>query len=436
MRLRLAAVPRALALAVAAATLAPGAAVAPAVTPVASVVEADPAATARLRAAADARRAAAGRESFFYRSSYGSAATKVATALVLSQPVALPTDNAPTAYAAGYASPAFYETQVDAAIQQVVASASQVIPYPLHTDGGWSVVTRTGSDGLVHFGVALVVGWPAPPISADSGCATNGYCWSTRGLHPHLPWTRNRVTWYLSTANLPAAGESLVKTAIARLNAVSGFGADLAYGGRTTDTVPTSAHRFLVVWGGSGCASTALACTTDGTQGTYHLIYQARTIVMSARYNANPSTTWWVGTLMHEIAHATGLGHFDGAYLGTYQLMRWANGPNAIQTGDANGLRRLAPPGALSASLRGRPTGGNRYDLVVRAGNAGLGGLRAIRTECTDASGAWVTVGLSSGTWDARAADRVVGSVTAPRTCRATVRSKAGRLTTAAVTIG
>jgi hypothetical protein len=342
-------------------------------------------------------------------------------------------------YASGTSSVADLDASVAAAVASVARSADEVLRYPLHTDGGWAVVTRTLADGRVRYGVALAVGWPAPSVPANAGCAAaSGYCWSTRGLNPHLPWTRNQVKVYLSTSGLPAAGESLLKAAIARINAVSGFGADLVYGGKTAATRPTSANRFVVVWG-SGCGTTnALSCTTNSSQGTYAYVYQGRVIVTASRYAANPDPTWWVGTLMHELGHATGLAHYDGTYLGSYQLMRWANGPNAIRPGDVNGLRRIAPPGRLSGSVRAVRNGA-AYDLVVRAANAGLGGVRSIRTDCTDAAGTYRTVKTVSGKFDSRAADRAAGSFAPPagatRRCRAVIRSKAASYTTASISL-
>jgi hypothetical protein len=408
----------------------------PAVVPTAAAAATratDATATGWLLTATAAGRKAARRDALYPRTSYASAAKGIATALARGTRVALPADGAPAAYLAGVASEATFELQVRVTIGEVVRAADAVVGYPLHTDAGWSVVSAPLAGGLVRYGVALVVGWPAPAVAANTGCAANGYCWSTRGLNPHLPWTRNAVTWYLSTANLPAAGESLVRTALATLNRTPGLGADLVYGGRTTDRVPTAAHRFLVVWG-SGCTANALACTVDGTQGTYHLIYQARTVVTASRYAANPDRTWWTGTLMHEIAHATGLGHFDGTYLGRGQLMRWAGGPNTIEAGDANGLRRLAPPGRVTATVRARSAGNGRYQLVVRAANAGLGGLRSIRTDCLT-NGHWVTVATAAGRFDGVSAERVVGTAAAGSTCRAVVRSKAAAYTSPAVTV-
>src|SRR3712207_9488269 len=102
---------------------------------------------------------------------------------------------------------------------------------------------------------------------------------------------------------------------------------------------------------GSGCSSSsALGCTITSSQGTYKFVFQAKSIITLSRYRANPDPTWWVGTLMHEIAHGTGLGHYDSTYSGSYQLMRSANGPDVIRGGDANGLRRVAPAGRISAS--------------------------------------------------------------------------------------
>jgi hypothetical protein len=396
----------------------------------------DPTGTALLHARADDARRGAGLEPLYGRTSYFTAARNIATALIESDLVVGPSDSAPIAYVGGVSPSYMVDAVIAAAVDSVVDSATAVLSYPLHTDGGWSVVTAPLPGGSIRYGIALVVGWPAPPTPTTSGCAAaSGYCWTTGGLNPHLPWTRNAVRWYLSTSHLPANGQSLVKSAIAGLNAVPGFGADLVYGGLTTDTAPTPSHRFVVVWGGGCPTANALACTVDGTQGSDKYVYQARTLVTASRYAANPSTTWWVGTLMHEMAHAIGLGHFDGTYAGGYQLMRWAGGPNTVRPGDANGLRRLAPAGPVSATIRAVP-GGAKYTLFVRAANPGLGGIRAIRAECRDANGYWHTMGSLTGLFDGRAVDRAVAVVQAGTTCRAVVRSNDRVATTAPVTLG
>jgi hypothetical protein len=349
-----------------------------------------------------------------------------------------PGDNAPMAYLAGTTTALTYDLAVADATAAVVRASYEVLRYPMHTDGGWSVVSKRLADGRIRYGVALVVGWPNPNVARTSGCSAAGYCWSNGGLNPHLPWTRNTVKWYLSTSNLPSAGESLVKSAIAKLNAVPGFGAHVVYGGKTTVTGPTSTRRFVVVFG-SGCSGTgALGCTITSQQGTYKMVFQAKTIITLSRYRANPSTTWWTGTLMHELGHGMGLGHYDSTYNGSYQLMRWADGPDTIKSGDMNGLRDVAPGGAVSGVLTPRRTTGG-YDLVVRTANSGLGGVRAVRTQCTDAAGAWQTVGLAAGTWDTRSTERKVGTYAPPkgasRSCRAIVRSKTDTYTTPRVTV-
>ena len=379
-------------------------------------------ATTRLLSAANTDRAGAGLESLYERTSYDTSATAMAIAAMNATTVVGPSDGAPSSYTDGVTPTDVFDQVVDTAIDNVVSQMHSVLAYALHTDAGVAVVRETIASGLERYGVALIVGWPGPALSADSGCSANGYCWSQRGLNPHLPWTRNRVKVWLSTSGMPTAGPTLLKSAIAKLNAVSGFGADLAYGGTTGDTGPTAAHRFVVRWG-SGCASTALACTSTTTQGTYHLIFQAITVVSASRYRANPSTTWWTGTLMHELAHAVGLGHYNATYGGTYQLMRWAGGPDAIQHGDANGLRAVNPGGALAVSVRGRLNGAT-YDVIVRASSTGLGGIRAIRTDCLDSAGVWRTLARIAGAWDSRAHDYAVGHVAGGRTCRAVVKSK------------
>jgi hypothetical protein len=445
MRFRLLAAARTAAVAAVLATGVPAAGqpvVAAALTPAAVATTSTPTvdltATARLHTAADGVRGNAGLESLFRRSAYGTNAQRIATSAMNGQTPASPGDDAPMAYLGGTAYDATYTANVNAVIDAVVRAATTVLAYPMHTDGGWSVVTKRLADGRIAFGVGLVVGWPNPNVSRTTGCATTGYCWSNGGLNPHLAWTRNTVKWYLSTANLPSAGEALVKSAIKQVNAVSGFGADLVYAGKTTVTGPTSTRRFVVVFG-SGCSSTnALGCTVTSTQGTYKLIFQAKTIVTLSRYRANPSTTWWTGTLMHELAHASGLGHYESSYGGSYQLMRSASGPDYIKSGDANGLRALGRAGTVSATLTATASSGV-YALVVRTANTGLGGIRAVRTQCTDSSGAWQTTGLVAGTYDTRATNRTVGHYDPPagatRYCRAIVRSKTAVYTTANVTV-
>ena len=394
----------------------------------------DTTASARLHVLADETRGANGQEPLFTRSGYVTAATRMATALTEGTAVTPPGDNAPVSYRGGTTSEFWYDTVIESAMASVVSVATTVLAYPLHTDGGWSVVTRRLSDGTIRWGVALVVGWPNPNVTTPSGCSTAGFCWTNGGLNPHLPWTRNTVKWYVSTSHLPAAGESLVKTAIANVNKVSKLGADIRYGGKTTATAPNSTHRFLIVWGSCATAS-ALACTTDSTQGAYRLIFQAKTSVSAARYAANPSPSWWIGTLMHEIGHGTGLGHFNGTYLGSYQLMRWADGPDVIKTGDANGLRRIALPGTISASTHWAPDG----TLTVHTASSSLGGIRSIRTQCTDAAGAVRTIATVTGTWDIRTATHTAGSFLPPlgstRRCRAVVTSKVASYTTPSITI-
>ena len=395
--------------------------------------------TGRLRAAADAVRRNAGLETLFARAAYVTHATRIATAALNGQTVTPPGDDAPISYVSGTTTDVSYAGAVDGGIDAVVHAATTVLRYPLHTDGGWSVVTKRLADGRLRYGVALVVGWPNPTMSRRSGCSTTGYCWSNGGLNPHLPWTRNTVKWYLSTANLPSAGESLVRTAIAKLNAVPGFGAHVVYGGRTTATAPTASRRFVVVFG-SGCSTAnALGCTITSSQGAYKMVFQAKSIVTLSRYRANPSTTWWVGTLMHEIAHGMGLGHYDAAYNGSYQLMRSANGPDFLRAGDVNGLRKVAPGGVVRATVAPRRSLLG-WALAVRTTNSGLGGIRSITTQCTDSAGTYRTVKSISGTYDGRPAERTVGVTTAPtswtRYCRAVVRSKTRTYVSPRVAVG
>jgi hypothetical protein len=416
-----------------------GVALAPAAVALTGTPAADTAATGRLHTRADAVRSAHGQQALFSRSAYAGNAKLIATAVMNGVTPSPPGDDAPIAYLGGTATDGTYTASVDAAITAVLNAATAVLAYPMHTDGGWYVVTKRLADGRIRYGVALVVGWPSPNVSRAKGCSAAGYCWSNGGLNPHLPWTRNTVKWYLSTAGLPSAGESLLKAAIAKVNAVAGFGAHVVYGGRTTATGPTSTRRFVVVFGGGCTQTSALGCTITSTQGTYKMVFQAKTIVTLSRYRANPSPTWWTGTLMHEIGHAMGLGHYESSYGGTYQLMRSANGPDFVKNGDTNGLRDVAPAGGLSAYVTAKPRSTGGYTLVVRTANSGLGGVRAVRTQCTDAHGAWQTTGLIAGTYDTRATNRTVGAFTPPRgatrSCRAVVRSKTAVMTTKSVAV-
>jgi hypothetical protein len=345
-------------------------ALSPAAAPTSTTASVDLGSTARLHDAADDVRRDAGLDPLFRRGAYVTNADRIATAVMNGSTPAPPGDNAPMAYLAGTTTALTYDLAVADATAAVVRASHEVLRYPMHTDGGWSVVSKRLADGRIRYGVALVVGWPNPNVAKTSGCSAAGYCWSNGGLNPHLPWTRNTVKWYLSTSNLPSAGESLLKSAIAKLNAVPGFGAHVVYGGKTTVTGPTSTRRFVVVFG-SGCSGTgALGCTITSQQGTYKMVFQAKTIVTLSRYRANPSTTWWTGTLMHELGHGMGLGHYDSTYNGSYQLMRWADGPDTIKSGDMNGLRdhrglrprrpdreqrpRRRPGGAYAVHRRGR----------------------------------------------------------------------------------
>ncbi|HEX8004651.1 MAG TPA: hypothetical protein VF519_18345 [Mycobacteriales bacterium] len=394
--------------------------------------------TARLQAGADDARLAAGRETLYARGTYLTHAGRVTSALVAGQAVTQSPDRAPLSYLGGTSSPDLYESQVDGAIDAVLSASHDVLAYPLHTDGGWSVRSVRLADGRIRWGVALVVGWPDPAMTSNTGCATGGYCWATRGLNPHLPWTRNTVNWYLSTANLPSNGESLMRSAVAALNRTSGLGADLVYAGLTSATAPTASQRFVVVWG-SGCtSSTALACTYTGTQGSYDLIYQARVVMTRGKYDRNPNSTLWIGTLIHEMSHGLGLGHYDSAYGGTYQNMRWANGPNAVMAGDGNGLRGIAPGGRVYARLHGARTLSG-FRLVVTTANSGFGGIRSITTQCLDSDGVWQNVSSTVGRLDGRPADRTVGSINLligqSRSCRAVVKSKTATVTSPTVTL-
>lgn len=392
---------------------------------------------AMLRDRANESRRSYGRETLYTRGTYMTSANRITSALVQSQPVPAVPDGAPMSQLSGTSRPEWYEEQVTGAIDAVIYASRNVLAYPLHTDGGWSVKSVRLADGRIRWGVALVVGWPDPASTSNTGCSADGYCWSTRGLNPHLPWTRNTVTWYLSTSGLPSNGEALMKSAIATLNRVPGFGADIVYGGKTGSTTPNGSNRFLVQFG-SCASSSALGCTMSGTQGSYDLIYQAKVVISRAKYDASPgNTSLWTGTLMHEIAHGSGLGHFDSTYGGRYQLMRWTGGPNAIQAGDVNGLRRMAPGGRVSASIRYVRHFGSA-DLVVLTSNSGLGGIRSISTQCLDADGTWQTVATVAGKWDGRGAERTVGNVSTlggSRQCRAVVRSKTALVTSPTITV-
>lgn len=93
-------------------------------------------------------------------------------------------------------------------------------------------------------------------------------------------------------------------------------------------------------------------CTGGHAGMTWHTsmpLPHGRSYMQSARVVICPRlfryASWqWSATIRHELGHAAGLGHFDGVYRGSTQVMRSVNhAPVATyKAGDVNGLRYLA----------------------------------------------------------------------------------------------
>ena len=98
----------------------------------------------------------------------------------------------------------------------------------------------------------------------------------------------------------------------------------------------------------AGCSggSTVLANTIwwyAGLPGGGVYMYRSDIIICPTRYGHLPA--WQRSAVIrHEFGHAMGLGHMNGAYSGSYQLMNSVthSGISTYRPGDAAGLRRLA----------------------------------------------------------------------------------------------
>lgn len=392
--------------------------------------------TAELLRAVNQRRAYHARDAVFGRASYVHAARGAALRLARGENVtALDVDGAPAIWT-GLTS-ADPQHAVRVAIREVVDRLDGFLRDDVYTDAGWAVATQPSRSGT-RIGVALVAGWPAPRTTSTQGCGA-GYCWSSRGVNPHLPWTRNQLGVFVSSAGLPSDGEAIVRAGIARLNQAPGLGADLVYGGRTADRADSRAHRFVVAFTGGCPTRRALACTDLRVHG-HDQVHGALVRVMRSRYLDRPDRELWIGTVAHELAHALGLGHYDKWVDGRRQLMYSGVGANTVQSGDATGLRRMAPPGRLSVTLRivGRTLA--TMQATVAVGADGLGGVRLVWVECTDVYGRWQSVAGVTGTFDIRYAGYALSwprGTGLPRSaqCRGRARSKAASAVSPAVAV-
>lgn len=214
---------------------------------------------------------------------------------------------------------------------------------------------------LLTLGAALALGAAGSVVGAApaqaltnrfptaTGCAINGYCWYFQGPKTDDPAASNGMTWKLNNTPGYANVGSYVTNAINAINA-NGSGVTQKWGGTTTDTGTSSATPWLVRMVtttsyntiGGGCVADSLACAAPITQSGFGI--RCIVWVNGGRYAQGGST--WQGTFIHEMLHCMGLSHFDGTYLGVYQLMKSStvNAPNSIQTGDSNGIKNVTKP--------------------------------------------------------------------------------------------
>jgi hypothetical protein len=386
---------------------------------------ADPAGT--LLAALDRARAAHGREPLFPRADYAERARAAVSSVAEGANVPVQVDGAALVSAVV---PGHDTGAVEHAMAGVVARLDRVLASELYTDAGVAVAKVATSRGDRSVAVA-VVGWPRPARVTEAGCSVAGYCWGNRGLNRHLPWTRNRIEVRLSTANLPAGAAAVVRAGIVRLNQVPGLGADVVLAGTTPHTAPAGDHRFVVAFGSqASCGAGILACARPFVYGDGQVHAGAITLVRT-RWDPRQAELW-TGTVAHELGHLLGLTHYDARRADGYQLMSRHARTNVVRSGDAAGLRAIAPPGALATSMRlvsSVVTVGGHATAVVRASSDGLGGVRSVGVECY-AGGRWTGVARVGGVFDSREREHVlswaVSAGPALRWCRSVVTNKGG----------
>jgi hypothetical protein len=130
-----------------------------------------------------------------------------------------------------------------------------------------------------------------------------------------------------------------------------------------------------------------LAGCTGGHAGmtwnTWMPLSRGRVYMRSARVVICPSlyryARWqWSATIRHELGHAAGLGHFDGTYRGSTQVMRSVNhAPVAsFKAGDVNGLKYLA---SNNTRVRNAIPPHGRLESALLDLSTLTGGLRQMR---------------------------------------------------------
>lgn len=214
------------------------------------------------------------------------------------------------------------------------ASSGGAVP---HQVGG---IARPAAEAPVTVTAAEPAGASAHGLAPDGHGVGPGYTLATPGLYGYTPkglsvWVDPGTTHHVNIA----AHTRAAVTTWRRL------GIDATFRGYGT---PKEAEGVITVSEGpAGCAGSSTR--VGNTWQTWQPMGGGKSYVSSARVVICPTLydygRWQQSaTIVHELGHAAGLGHYDGRYGGSTQVMRSVNhAPVAFyRSGDLHGLRYLA----------------------------------------------------------------------------------------------
>lgn len=165
-----------------------------------------------------------------------------------------------------------------------------------------------------------------------------GYTVSTAGLVGHTP--RGLDVWVDPDA--PHA-QNLAQHSKATVRIWRGLGIRSRYRGFGTPKLDEGV--VTVTEGPDGCTGGRVGVAYQSWESLptdKWYVHSGRVVICPGLYKYG---SWqWSSTIRHELGHAAGLGHFDGTFRGTTQVMRSVNsgGVSTFQAGDLNGLRFFA----------------------------------------------------------------------------------------------